>query len=363
MGRTPHDHIDYTTEFDDLFGESTKASSGDFDDLSIPSCIYEPVLVGLEGRKLETLLEKGFYPRHDNEVIVRNVDGTPLAIPIEDIQYLAFANRPLQIEKAPISSFTDIVELYRGGSHSIHVSVDRDIESGLYGVIPEAADRYRYIFFSYDNIRLRFQQRLLGEIIVALDILPEETIQNALRRQAQLRKLRIGTIIAKKINRPIPEIEQVIQQASRAKSAAASRQHVGDILTAAGLVSPEIVGQSLAFQKQIRSMKLGNLLMIMGYLNENQFYRVLAEKFRKKFIDLQENLPTDRALQHFPPDLIKKLSIVPVYFQKQRLVVATSHPDKAEINDILRQQLSCPFELAVAVPHQIRDVLADLRFS
>jgi len=200
---------------------------------------------------------------------------------------------------------------------------------------------------------------MIGEIIIDKKILSEESLQNALRRQTQLRKLRLGTIIAKKINRPILEIERILQQASEVKSDA-SGLHVGEILIAAGLASPEMVEHSLAFQNQIRHMKLGRLLMEMGYLDENQFYKVLAEKFRKKFINLQESSPSEEAVRRLPRGLVRKLSVVPVYFQKQRLVIATSHPDRAEINDILRQQLSCPFELAVAPPHQIIDVLGNL---
>ena len=109
-------------------------------------------------------------------------------------------------------------------------------------------------------------------------------------------------------------------------------------------------------------MKLGRLLMEMGYLGENQFYKVLAEKFRKKFINLQGSLPTEEAVQQLPRDLVKKLSVVPVYFQKQRLVIATSQPDRAELYDILKQQLSTPFELVVAPPHQINYILAKLPF-
>ena len=359
MGRTPPDRIDYTTDVDDLFGELTAASSDYFEDIIISSCLYEPILVGLEDGKLETRLEKEFYPRYDREIIVRDVDGRQLVIPVEDLQYLAFANRPLQIEKASINSFSDKVELYRGGSHVIRVPDGLNLDYGLYGVRPETTDRYRYYYFTSDNIRFRFQQRRLGEIIIEKEILSEETLQNALRRQAQLRKLRIGTIIAKKINRPIPEIEQVLQKAIRNKSGVA-QQHVGDILIAAGLATPEIVDQLLTFQKQIRRMKLGNLLMEMGYIDENQFYKVLAEKFRKRFLNLRESSPADEAVRLLPPKLVKKLTVVPVCFQNKRLVIATSHPDRAEINDILRQQLSCPFELVVSSPHQITNVLANL---
>jgi len=358
MGRTPRKPSDYAPEIDDLFGGPKAASSDYFEDISIASCVYEPVMVGLKGGKMETRLEKGFYPKYDREIIVRDTAGKTVVIPIADVHFLAFANRPLQIDKSTVNSYSDIIELYNGGLHEIRLPDSQSFEQGLYGVRP-TTDRYRYIFFAFDNIRLRFQRRLIGEIIVEKNILTENTLKNALRRQAQLRKLRIGTIIAKKINRPLPDIENILKRAGKV-AAGTTRNHVGDILVAAGLVTPEIVYQSLSFQKRIRNMKLGRLLMEMGYLDENQFYSVLAEKFRKNFINLHGSSPSEEAMQQLPRTLVKQLSVVPVYFQKKRLVIATSHPDRAEINDILRQQLSCPFELAVAPPHQIIDVLANL---
>jgi len=359
MGRTPRKRSDHASEIDDLFGGPKAASSDYFEDISIASCVYEPVMVGLKGGKLETRLEKGFYPQYDREIIVKDRAGKTVVIPIEDIHFLAFANRPLQIDISSVNSYSDMIELYNGGLHQIRLPGSQSFEQGLYGVKSTTTDRYRYIFFTFDNIRLRFQRRLIGEIIVEKNILTENTLKNALRRQAQLRKLRIGTIIAKKINRPIPDVENILKRAGKV-AAGTTRNHVGDILVAAGLVTPEIVNQSLSFQKHIRNMKLGRLLMEMGYLDENQFYSVLAEKFRKNFINLHGSSPSEDAMRQLPRTLVKQLSVVPVYFRKKRLVIATAHPDRAEINDILRQRLSCPFELVVAPPHQIIDVLANL---
>ena len=166
MSRSPRDHIDYSTEIDDLFGKPKASSSDDFEDIAIASCIYEPVMVGLEGRKLETRLEKEFYPRYDREIIVRDVDDKTISFPIEDIQFIAFANKPLQIEKSSVSSYSDMVELYRGGSHEIKVPDSQNFDLGLYGFRPMTADRYQYVFFTFDNIRSRFQRRFIGEIIV-----------------------------------------------------------------------------------------------------------------------------------------------------------------------------------------------------
>ena len=134
--------------------------------------------------------------------------------------------------------------------------------------------------------------------------------------------------------------------------------HSGDILIEAGLASSQVVKQSLAFQKKIRNMRVGKLLVDMGYIDEDQMYKVLAEKFRKRFINLQNVSPDDDALAHLSHDLVKKLKVMPIYFKNERLIIATSFPDKAKLSDILKEKLSCPFELVVSPHNQIMTLLA-----
>lgn len=359
MGNSSHDSIDYKEQIKDLFDESITEAVGNYEDLSISSCVYEPVLVGFKDTILEARLERQFYPQYDREILVRVADDKLLTIPLEDLRYLAFANRPQQIEKLPVSSYSDVIELYKGGSYELNIPQGQDFDIGLYGVRTDPDDRYRYFFLSNNNIRARCQNRPLGEIIVDMHILTEDTMQSALKRQHQLRNLRLGTIIAKKINLPHQEVEKIIRQAQQ-QSGGHTSHHTGDILVQAGLATPEMVRQSISFQRQIRHIRIGKLLVEMGYVDENQIYKVLAEKFRKRYMNLHDVRPSAEVVRQLSKDIIKKLSVVPVYFRNNRLVIATPFPERAEIGDILRQRLTCPFELVVAPPHQIVDAQANL---
>ena len=52
MGQLSRDKVDYMSEIDDLFDE-TAGGIDDFEDVSISSCVYEPVLLGFKDKKLE----------------------------------------------------------------------------------------------------------------------------------------------------------------------------------------------------------------------------------------------------------------------------------------------------------------------
>ena len=98
----------------------------------------------------------------------------------------------------------------------------------------------------------------------------------------------------------------------------------------------------------------------MGYINEDQMYKVLAEKFKKRFVSLQKTTPTEEALGCLSHNDIKKLGIIPIHFQNERLVIATSNPNSANLSDILQEKLSCPFELVISPHNQIIDALANI---
>ena len=355
MGRLPRNRVDYKSEIDDLFNETT-GESEEFEDISISSSVYEPVLVGLAEKKLETRLEKAFYPRHDTEIAVRDADGNSFILPIEDLQFLAFVNRPLQLHNLNTNNFAELIETFSGASFKVHIPHGQNFEMGFFGVTVNSADRYKYIFFSFNNIRIRYQLRPIGEIIVEKCLVSEELLQNVLAKQNHLRGLRLGEIIAKRANLPPHKVETTLQQAWHERSDD-NRPQSGDILIEAGLVSPRVVEQSLAIQKKLRCMKVGKLLVEMGYINENQIYEILAEKFRKRLVSLERISFAEDALNHLPHDLVNKLKVIPIRFENKRLLIATSVPDKVELSDILRKKLSCPFELVVSPKNQINAII------
>jgi len=86
----------------------------------------------------------------------------------------------------------------------------------------------------------------------------------------------------------------------------------------------------------------------------------LAKKFKKIYVNLQNIIPESEALASLPLDLIRSLEIIPLYFQDERLVNATSDPSNAHFTDILKDWLACPFELVISPYNQIIEALANL---
>ncbi|MFC1844776.1 hypothetical protein ACFLZ5_08310 [Thermodesulfobacteriota bacterium] len=543
--------IDYES-IEDLFDEQTHQLD-EFEDVSLSSCVYEPVLVSLKEKKLESRLDKSFYPQYDEEITIIDTEDNSLTIPIDDLHYLSFVNLPLQIDLLKINDFSEVVKTINGDSFRVRIPRDQNSNTGFFGLIEKPEDRYKYIFFPYRNIKIQYQQRPIGDIILEKNFLTKDTLNNVLRRQNQLRSIRLGSIIAKRAslqphhiekalqnvweNRPEKKLrfekerlrkeaterllvgqrllkkeankklqveeerfkkeaeEKLLQKQEELRNQAEEKKRTveerlmkeideklsqekdklqkeinkkmrleeeklnreadekllqkreelkkeveakkraeeerldkdidkqlsqeenelkkeveakkraeeerlrneiekktlnekerltalvkkkllleeewlktdkvekaptGDILIEAGIVTPQTVKQSLAIQKKIREMKLGELSIEMGLVNEEQMCKVLAEKFNKRFVNLQKTTPTEDALNCLPRDLIKKLKIVPIDLNNERLIIATSTPDKNDLIDILHEKLSCTFELVVSPQNQIIETLSNL---
>jgi MshEN domain len=351
MNASSHNQVENKPDIEDLL-------DGQSDEPAALKCVYEPVILGLEENKLEYRLENFFYPQDDREIIVIDNDINSLIFSIEELQFLAFVNIPLQIDLLSINDIVEVIDTFKGGSFAVRIPNGQDFDTGFFGLSVNPEDRYKYIYFPFNNIRMQYQQRPIGDILVENNFMSEDVLHNVLRKQYQLRCLRLGTILSKRANLQSQEVEKTLKDTDLQKQTAKSL--TGQRLIQAGLASDRIVKQSLALQNRIRHMKVGELFVEMGYLTEDQMFIALAKKFKKRYVKLHNITPESEALASLPLDLIRDLEIIPIRFQDERLVIATSDPSDANLYDILKEWLSCPFELVISPYRQIIEALANL---
>lgn len=104
-----------------------------------------------------------------------------------------------------------------------------------------------------------------------------------------------------------------------------ARKPLGDILVAAGLLTPEQLTEALAVHKR-STMRLGEVLVGLGYLTETDVARVLAEQLKIPFLpehELQVDLAAARLI---PPAVARAKLILPLREVFGRLTVAMADP-------------------------------------
>jgi len=136
-----------------------------------------------------------------------------------------------------------------------------------------------------------------------------------------------------------------------------SHVRIGDILVSAGLVTREQVDLALAIQKKDKSKKIGEILIEKGLITEEQLLQALAAKFRLRVVDLEQETPGPETIRVLPKKIINRFKVFPIKSTDRLLVVATFSPTDQSITDSLRFITNRNVELVVASKAQITEAI------
>ena len=99
--------------------------------------------------------------------------------------------------------------------------------------------------------------------------------------------------------------------------------------------------------------------VITGLITEDQLLTALAEKFRMRYVDLTQTLPSRVALNTMTPEIVNRLQVLPIEKNNDLLVVVTASPTDPNLIDTLRFNTNCRIELAVASRAQISKAIEE----
>ena len=164
--------------------------------------------------------------------------------------------------------------------------------------------------------------------------------------------LGVDKIISEQNKVPINNIDAMLQRSYKSDTIPPNTR-VGDILVEEGLVTNQQINEILVDRHLGRKKRIGQLLVERGLVSEDQILSALSTKFRMLFVSLEDVTPHQKALNALPGDLIRKLHIFPIKYNKDRLVVATSNPTDSSISNIIRFSTNQKLELVVATSNDI----------
>ncbi len=129
---------------------------------------------------------------------------------------------------------------------------------------------------------------------------------------------------------------------------------IGDILTEAGIITPEQVADALKEQDRTHK-RLGEILIEREWLTERQLAEALSAQLQLPMISLARYRPMTEALSVVPMAVAERLEIVPLsVLEGNRLRVAIAEPLNLLTIDELRVLTGMDVELTLAVPSEIR---------
>jgi hypothetical protein len=114
----------------------------------------------------------------------------------------------------------------------------------------------------------------------------------------------------------------------------AEMKKLGDMLIEAGLIDDFQLQSALSHQRNWGG-KLGNILVEMEFVREDDLARVIAEKLHIPYVSLFDPVIPENIIKLIKPEIAKKYQVVPAKKDKGNLVLAMSDPlDLKAIDDI-----------------------------
>jgi type IV pilus assembly protein PilB len=104
-----------------------------------------------------------------------------------------------------------------------------------------------------------------------------------------------------------------------------NKVRIGELLIADGLITHEQLKEVLDIQKKT-GKKLGEIVLDMRLVSQDDFYKVLEKKFGIKFVDLKKIKIDPQIVNTISESIARKYDLIPIEIEDKNLIVAMSDP-------------------------------------
>lgn len=237
-------------------------------------------------------------------------------------------------------------------NETFHVRIEeKSGDDGFFAYPEDENAPFARIFFYNHAVRLLEQPRPLGEILVDGMTLPAHKVEEALETQKKLKSKPLGGILVEQNKIAPADIERALAAQKK------KRKQIGEILIEAELIRESDLQFALEAQKKNRDMKIGEILIKMGVVTEEEVTSSLARKFNLPFVDLDEYDIKFSAVEEVESDILLEHQILPINSDEHTLTIARADPLDIEAFDNIRFQTKKRILEVLATPTQVRKYL------
>lgn len=134
---------------------------------------------------------------------------------------------------------------------------------------------------------------------------------------------------------------------------ARKRKQLGDILVGWGTISQKDLDKAVATANTSHH-RLGQTLMELGLVDEEQVTKAMAVQFGLEYVDLDHHIIEPTAMQLMPDELIRRHLVLPVNKENGRLKIIIHDPLDLDTMDLLRFRLNTELECVLASKSKIK---------
>jgi type IV pilus assembly protein PilB len=134
---------------------------------------------------------------------------------------------------------------------------------------------------------------------------------------------------------------------------------MGDVLKEFGYISDDEISQVLDYQKtdEGKNKRLGELLIELGFVTEQQVIQALGKKLEYPIINLDDYEVKIDVVSRLPKQIADKYTVIAVSEEKERLQLVVSDPLNFYAQEDIRQIVDMPLEIYLATSEQIKKAI------
>lgn len=130
---------------------------------------------------------------------------------------------------------------------------------------------------------------------------------------------------------------------------------IGDVLEAKGLLDSEQIQQAVTHQHEKGHNKLlGEVLVEMGFVTEDQVMEVLAEAYGIPFARITPKVADPNIIETLPREFLEKQCVVPLFLVNGKLTVAVHEPTNVFLVEEIARLSGCTVQLVAGTVKDIR---------
>lgn len=206
----------------------------------------------------------------------------------------------------------------------------------------------RLVFLPLAALRDIVSVKPLGALLVEQGKATPRMVQEALERQAELRRAPLGKILLDRRQVTPPQLEQALASQQRSP-----RQRIGEVLIGLGFISSDALQAALEVQRLLRRRRLGELLTEMGFVDQRTVYIALAIQHCMPFLDATSLAVDPAATALLPAPFARRFSVLPLSREPDLLRVAVSEAGNLALRDELRNLLRVAVRDVLVLPEPL----------
>ncbi len=189
----------------------------------------------------------------------------------------------------------------------------------------------------------------IGELLLRQGVIDEDQLEHALSEHE-----RTGIMLSKIFVRLGMVSEDALTNILGQQMLTSSKMRIGELLIKQGYINEEQLNKALEEQKHLGT-RLGKTLVKLGYMNEERLIEVLSSQLELPYVKLDNFVIDPVVAAYVTEEICRSYKLIPLYESKNALTIAMVDPTNAHAVDVIKFKSQMDVDIVMSSE---KDILA-----